>query len=430
MRLNHFFYTLVVILLILCGLIIRYALPEGTEVFYLAEGAVALALVFLILFYGRVVRPIRSIAEGLDLLRGQDFSTRLRKVGQYEADKIIDVFNPMMEQLKEERLKVREQNQFLDLLIDASPMGLVAIDTAGRVVQTNPASCRMLGRNPVGMKLSEIDHPIARQLCRLAVNESAVLRLSSSDIYRCQRLAFVSHGYAHPFFLIEVLTNEVRAAEKSAYEKAIRMIVHEVNNTMGGVDATLHALEDSFGPESAEGDVIDTCLRRTSKLGGFITRFAAAAKIPRPVCVPGDVNELVEANSNFLESLCSASGVGFAVEAGSARDFPASFDSALMEQVLVNVVKNSVESIVASSRPDGKVVIAIDPDKRTLSITDNGPGISPETSRQLFTPFFTTKPGGQGIGMILISDILKSHGFRFSLTTSDTDSLTRFIIGF
>ena len=135
MRLNHIFYLLVVLLLVLCGLLLFYA-GSDTKLFYCVEALVGLALVFLVIFYSRVLRPLRSIANGIDMLRGQDFSSRLIKVGQYEADLIIDVFNPMMEQLKNERLRLREQNTFLDLLLEASPMGVVATNMRGDVSLT------------------------------------------------------------------------------------------------------------------------------------------------------------------------------------------------------------------------------------------------------------------------------------------------------
>lgn len=428
MRLNYFFYVIVVLLLSLSGIVIYYSLPGDNVVFYVTEGLVLLSLILLITFYSRVVRPMHTIVNGLDLLRGQDFSNRLRKVKQYEVDRIIDVFNRMMEQLKNERLRVRETNQFLDLLLDASPLGVLSLSLDGKVTLANPAMRRMLGMDPEGKTLVEISHPLAATLVALRNEESLTLRLNSAEVYRCQRLSFMDNGFPHPFYIVEVVTSEIRSAEKAAYEKAIRMIVHEVNNTMGGVEATLNALCCTFGESTPEGEVIGTCLTRTGQLGQFISRFAAAAKIPAPQLAEGDLRELIATNSLFLESLCAPRGVRFSIRNDGEGNFDARFDAALMTQVLVNIVKNSVESIISTGRTDGFVEVTTDAKKRTIVVTDNGAGISEEVSRQLFTPFFSTKPGGQGIGTIFISDILKNHRFRFSLSTSAADGLTRFEI--
>lgn len=205
------------------------------------------------------------------------------------------------------------------------------------------------------------------------------------------------------------------------------MIVHEVNNTMGGVEATLDTMAMVCAGDDAVREVVDTTLDRTAQLRHFITRFAEAAKIPEPVPADTDVTGFVNANRNFLESLCTVHGVALRVDV-SGVPLKAAIDVALMGQCLVNMVKNSVESIVSTGRQDGLVTIGIDGEKRTLTVCDNGAGITPEVEQRLFTPFYSTKRGGQGIGLIFISDILVRHGFRFSLFTDTGDSLTRFTI--
>ena len=111
-------------------------------------------LACLVLFYKKIVKPLRSIDIGMLLLKEQDFSSRLSLVGQYDVDKIVQIFNRMMDQLKNERLRIREQNQFLDLLFHVSPMGILILDLDGKVSSMNPApnvymaarSCRWRGK--------------------------------------------------------------------------------------------------------------------------------------------------------------------------------------------------------------------------------------------------------------------------------------------
>lgn len=106
-------------------------------------------------------------------------------------------------------------------------------------------------------------------------------------------------------------------------------------------------------------------------------------------------------------------------------------DEALLEQALVNIVKNSVESIdSARARGDGEIVVSTRAEgrKAILCVADNGAGISAEKSRKLFTPFYTDKPMGQGIGLLFVRDVLRRHGARFTLATGSSDRLTRFTI--
>lgn len=116
---------IIIILLLGASIVSSLLLPVdgGSSVMYITRSTSVLALILLIVFYRNVMKPIRSISNGVDLLREQDFSSRLSHVNQHEADKIVDMFNAMMVSLKEERLRLREQNHFLDLLVDVSPMG-------------------------------------------------------------------------------------------------------------------------------------------------------------------------------------------------------------------------------------------------------------------------------------------------------------------
>ena len=108
--------------------------------FFIVEGVVLVTILYLFLFYRRIIKPLDIIGNGMELLKEQDFSSRLSRVGQKEADRIVDIFNKMMEQLKNERLHLREQNHFLDLLINASPMGVIMLNLDNEIISLNPAA--------------------------------------------------------------------------------------------------------------------------------------------------------------------------------------------------------------------------------------------------------------------------------------------------
>ena len=250
MKLKSLFLILASLLSAVWIILLFIATQENGWRFYLIEGIVTFSLFYLVYFYRKVIKPINSIANGMDLLQAQDFSSRLSPIGQQEADRIIKVFNRMMNQLKEERLRLREQNHFLDLLISVSPMGVIILDLDERISMANKAALEFLNEGTEediqNKTMDKLTGSLAEELSRIPKDTTTTIRLSDSHIYRCSRLSFVDHGFAHPFYLIESLTSEVMKAEKKAYEKVIRMIAHEVNNSVAGITSTLDTVNDAL----------------------------------------------------------------------------------------------------------------------------------------------------------------------------------------
>ena len=429
MRIKGFFYILVFLLLALGGVLLYLSSQLNTTFFYIGEGLILFILIYLTFFYRKLVKPLNTIGSGMELLREQDFSSRLSPVGQYEADRVVNIFNRMMEQLKNERLRLREQNHFLDLLIKASPMGVIITTLDDDLSELNPMALRMLGVSPenvLGKKMKEIDSPLARELVNIPKGETVTVRLNDSNIYRCTHSSFIDRGFQHPFFLVESLTDEVMKAEKKAYEKVIRMIAHEVNNTTAGITSTLDTVEQALSSEEGMDDICDVmrvCTDRCFSMSRFITRFADVVKIPEPTVSRANLNDLVFTCKRFMEGMCNYRCIKLCMEIDETLK-DVMLDSSLFEQVLVNIIKNAAESI----ETDGEIIIrTLSP--ATIEVTDNGKGISKETEAKLFSPFFSTKPNGQGIGLIFIREVLMRHGCTFSLRTY-ADGLTKFRIIF
>lgn len=429
MRIKGFFGILVFLLLVLGGGLLFLSSRLNMIYFYIGEGLVLFILCYLPFFYRKIVKPLNSIGSGMELLREQDFSSRLSPVGQYEADRIVNVFNRMMEQLKNERLRLREQNNFLDLLIKASPMGVILTTLDEDLSELNPMAQKMLGvrqEDVLGKKMNEIDSPLAAELANVPKGETATVRLNDSNIYRCTHSSFIDRGFQHPFFLIESLTDEVMKAEKKAYEKVIRMIAHEVNNTTAGITSTLDTVEQALSTEEGMDDICDVmrvCTERCFSMSRFITRFADVVKIPEPTLTPVDLNDLAFTCKRFMEGMCTDRNIKLHLEIDETLK-EVKMDASLFEQVLVNIIKNAAESI----EKDGEIIVrTLSP--ATIEVVDNGKGISKEVEAKLFSPFFSTKPNGQGIGLIFIREVLMRHGCTFSLRTY-ADGLTRFRILF
>lgn len=416
------------IILLIAGAVMALMLMDSSSLAYKLVGGMALVgVLLLILFYRNVIRPLRTIANGVDLLRAQDFSSQLAHVGQREADRIVDMFNGMMASLKQERLKLREQNHFLDLLIDVSPMGIILLGTDGRITDANRAAAKFLDFDTAkelhGLFPKDIHSALSNVLQSLKDREMRVVRLNDSMVYRLSRLSFMESGMSHPFYLIEKLTDEVMKAERKSYEKVIRMMAHEVNNSLAGIISVMEtAKEEVNEPDLSEA--ISACEDRCRDMGAFITKFASAVKIPEPTKRNINLTELIRSRTPLFESICSATGSQLIMHLPE-KETPVFIDPVLIEQVLTNIVKNAAESAGAG----GKVEICLEGPGAMLSISDNGPGISTEAAEMLFTPFFTTKKTGHGLGLLLVSEVLNSHGCRFSLQT-DTDGLTRFRIKF
>ena len=378
-----------------------------------------------------MVKPLDTIANGMDLLREQDFSSRLKSVGQLEADRIVDIFNRMMQQLKEERRRLREQNHFLDLLISVSPMGVVILTFDGKVSMANKAALKFLEvdteEDMLNKGMEDLKTALAEEMSRLPKDTTETIRLSDSHIYRCSRLSFVDRGFAHPFFLIESLTSEVMKAEKKAYEKVIRMIAHEVNNSVAGITSTLDTVDDALQTMDDTDDlreVMKVCVERGYSLSRFITRFADVVKIPEPQLEEVRLNDRISACERFLENICQDHQVDLRMDLCEENPW-VKIDTSLFEQVLINMVKNSVESI----EEKGVITLRTSASPVMLEVADTGRGISKEVETKLFTPFFSTKPNGQGIGLIFIREVLMKHGCSFSLRTYE-DGITRFRIMF
>ena len=399
MKLKHYFAVLAAAIALLAGVaLFTTSTLGGGSLFYVTEGFIVVLFVYLWYFYRKTIRPFDTLIGGMELVRELDLTTRLAPSGQHETDTIVRTFNELLNRLRSEHLRVEEQYTFLSLLIEASPMGIVQCTLDGSITSMNPAAKKMLSPS------------IEEAMKALPMNADTTVRMAGApQLFRISHLSFPDRGYQHPFFLIEPLTSEVYKAEKAAYERVIRMIAHEVNNSVAGI---VNSLSDDEA-------------QRLLALSKFVTRFADVVKIPQPQLQLCDLSEEVEACRPFLENLCFTKKVQLDFQLTDDA-MPVHLDAVLFQQVLINIVKNAAESINGAL---GRITI-VTTAPSTLVITDNGPGIPADVAPHLFTPFYSTKPQGQGLGLLLIRDILTSHHCTFSLLTDPTDHLTRFTIQF
>lgn len=390
--------------------------------FLLIEGISIIAIIFFILLYYRLIKPYQIISDGMELLKEQDFSTRLRPIANSEANKLIEIFNRMMDQLKDERLQVREKNHFLDLLIQASPQGVIILDFDDKITEINPSCMRLLNIKSIeevrGKKIEKSGINIGEQLARLGKDEDVVIRSSGITMFRCIRSSFIDRGFAHPFILIEELTHELLKIEKKSYENIIRMMAHEVNNSVGAVSSTLNVISDILRQNEKNEliDVlpaVDASFDRCKHLGHFISNFAEVVKIPEPSISNVSINELARSVESLTLIECRRRNINLKLSLTTGKDI-VYIDSIQFEQVLVNIVKNAYEAI----NSDGDINIVTTSNPLSIIIENNGPAIPEEVKGKLFTPFFTTKSTGQGIGLMFVREVLINHNCKFDLNTN------------
>jgi len=358
------------------------------------------------------------------MLNEQDFSAQLRNVGYPEGDRMIEIYNHMIGELRKQRLDLLGTYEAFGKLIDVSPTGIIILDFDKSVMQANPAAARFLqipADELTGRHLSEFDHPLARSLASLSDEEPLLVDDTDGiNRYRCSLLSFFDRGFRHPFIIIEELTHELIAAEKRASEKVIRIMSHEVNNTLSSINSNLSVLlgfEDCF-PVDLRSDIVralQVSIERSDSLCRLVSAFADIVKLPPPQLAPVTLNTIVQNTVSLMHGKFANTGVNCLVQLCPVSPV-INADSIQLEQALINILKNALE---ASMNAKGEVTVITADYPASLTIRDTGCGIPEEIRNKIFSPFFTTKPGGQGIGLMLVCEILLNHRFTFDLQTKD-----------
>ena len=424
MNLKHFFLFLILLLLLFTGLLLYFTLQQGAVAFYIAEGAVIISVITLAVFYKRIVKPIRTLAQGMDMLKMQDFTQRLKTIGQKETDTIAETFNAIISRLREEQIHTREQEHFLNLIINNTSTAIILLDGNNKISFLNSAATTLFGKDVVSKGLSEINTPVAKILSSVAPHSTITLPTNTGDLFRCTHETFMDSGYAHHFFIIENVTTEINNAQRTAYEKIIRMISHEVNNSMTGILSTMQMLEEICHENNKLSyfeEPIDACINRSTQLGQFLSRIAQVVKIPDPKLRSCNINDCITQAVTFVKSEADNRNIDISIHY-SAESIIKGIDIDLFQQALINILRNAMESIDKNGK------ISIDFSENHIFITDNGKGIDAKIAENIFRPFFRTKKGGQGIGLMMIADILTKHGFKYSLATNPQTNLTTFAI--
>ncbi|MCP4902856.1 MAG: PAS domain-containing protein, partial [bacterium] len=235
--------------------------------------------------------PDRLASIASEWMRERDFSHALKAEGTADVRRLIEVYNGMVSKLREERLRNEEKEQFLQKVLEASPFGVITTDHDGRVRSMNPAAMTLLevGEDELlGSSLSGAMKPFVRDLGAIPLGETRLLRIGSQRRVRGSHSRFYDRGFPRSFFQVEDLTQDLWEIEKASYDRVLRTLSHEVNNTLGATSSILESAK-IFGTElnTESSDELNTALQvaidRAANLNTFMRRYAEVVRVPVPV---------------------------------------------------------------------------------------------------------------------------------------------------
>ena len=455
-RLGAYLAVLHLLLFAACGLL----LIDRPLLFVGAEALLLLSLGLGFVLLRQALEPLGYTRRFHDLLQDQHYANQLAAPASRELDELVTLFNAMLAALHRERLAVGEQQGFLDRLLEATPHAVLVFDFDNAVSLVNASALSLLGlprlQEAQGKPLAAwLDGDAAfaagldaraRARCRdlvtqldaLAPGERWMLTDTEGRRYRAQRGRFFDRGFARHFLMVEELTAELEDSERATYAKLVRVLAHEVNNTVAATRSVLDSLlfyRRQLGESDAAdfATAIEAVKRRNVSLGEFIDRFTRVVKMPAPELRPASIRAMVDDILWLNREQCARAGIRLGWRrCDEAPALP--LDPGLMEGALLNVVKNAVEAVLARQAAGvagGWVELSLERQagETVLAVSDSADLLGEVPPRQLFTPFFSTKQGGQGIGLMFVREVLMRHGFAYSLASTGQGE-TRFEIRF
>lgn len=358
----------------------------------------------------RLTQPFRLISTGIENIRSNDFGIQLKQTGQPDFDQLVNVYNSMISRLREERISTSEMNHLLASIIKVSPTGIVLFDFDEVIKAVNPAAEKLLQKKEAeltGRRQSELSTKLA-EILYYRQDQWRVIRQNARQIFRVYSGQFMNRGFETRFVLFEEFSKEIYQVEKQSYEKVIRMMGHEVNNTLGPINSVLDTYLQSHQDRFTETFAI--CRDRNQNLTRFMRRLVEVVRLPNPDQQAIDLVPMIKQTCILVKSRFEDKSIIWELDLPDGA-YKVNCDQLQMEQVLINILLNAGEAIDKT----GKIRILLEPKKDKLSITNNGKPLSEEVQKNIFTPFFTTKPNGQGVGLTLCREILSRHEFQFML---------------
>ena len=375
-----------------------------------------LALGVPAIFFARALaRPvaalIRALSGSVVAFRDGDFSFSIGANRGDEVGDLVAAHNELGRVLREERQHLFQRELLLDTVVQNTPTALALVEEGGHVVYANIAARQLLngGRTLNGEIFDEIvaaaPEPLARAIASGGDGLFSVQLEHEEETFHLSQRAFKLQGKPHRLYQLKRLTRELARQEVATWKKVIRVISHELNNSLGPIRSLSHSGREfaKKGDLSRLATVFATIEERTHHLESFTQGYARFAKLPQP-----------RPDSIAWQPLLDALGHNYAFKlAGALPATPGWFDRAQVEQVLINLLKNAHESGSAGDA----VELSVSQRGRDLRIEvrDRGSGMSEAVLANALLPFYSTKRSGSGLGLALAREIAEAHGGRVQL---------------
>jgi signal transduction histidine kinase len=398
----------------------------------LAAAAVLLGLLVAAQVAGlfrAVDRTNRDLARFFDSVRFDDFSQTFRgKTPGGSFKGLHAALARVIEAFRAARADKEEQALYLQTVVQHVGIGLVVFQPDGEVELVNNAARRLLKAPPLkNIRSLEGSSPgLAGTLLGLKPGDRGLVRVESGDDQLQLLLhaaAFKQRGRDFTLVSIQDIRGELEEREIEAWQKLIRVLTHEIMNSMTPISSlatTVEGLLDK-GVTAGEPECLDdirgairTIQRRSEGLLHFVDGYRNLARLPKPDLKFFPAADLFAQVAQLLQPRLDECGVRLETASNPAR-LEVLADPALLEQVLINLVLNACEAVRGREGPRVEIAASLDDRGRpVIQVRDNGPGIAPENLDKIFVPFFSTKEGGSGIGLSLSRQIMKLHGGSIS----------------
>lgn len=345
------------------------------------------------------------LGNALSAFRDGDFGLRLAVRGDRELAELKAMYNALADTVRDNREAIHQKEVLLDTILQRTPVAVVLLNAADRVVYSNTAARELLAN---GARLNDrvlTDLPLASALRDALMSPHDSIFRSDEEIFHIGQRLFHLNTQRHRLILVERLTPQLRRQEIAVWKKAIRIMNHEINNTVAPISSLFHsARRAQEQPEHRHrvDEIYGLIEERLAFLRTFLGAYAEFARLPEPRKKRTQWYEVIQSAQLFYP---------FRVEGTPAVE--SDIDPAQMQQVLINLVKNAHESGSAAD----EIVVAVEKAGAdcVLRVLDRGRGMSEDVMRQALVPFYSTKPDGSGVGLALSNEIVEAHGGQMHL---------------